>query len=290
MPTLEESFVTTSRHLVREVMPLILSAVVADSRATTRKADGSFVTETDTAVERHLTEGLGRTFPLIPILGEEMATEREGENEAHSEEAYATFLRAPNQIILDPIDGTKNFVEGGKPFCVAVALTRAVDGGVWPLASVVALPMAGVLFWTHGQEVYHEVFESGVIEKVQRSQACEKRISVNSSGRRWLASHGFEMKVPWVSTGSSVYDFMGTATGELSGSMVGSQRLWDLMAPLAIALRLGCVLRDLSTGSVLSCLRPCDLSGDLAHRAWGIERKMVIAPKETEVSSLIASR
>jgi fructose-1,6-bisphosphatase/inositol monophosphatase family enzyme len=70
--------------------------------------------------------------------------------------------------------------------------------------------------------------------------------------------------------------------------MVGKQRLWDLMAPLAIAERLGCVLRDLSTGEVLSCVRPCDLSRDISHRAWGIERKMMIAPRETEVSSLIA--
>lgn len=82
--------------------------------------------------------------------------------------------------------------------------------------------------------------------------------------------------------------FMETATGELCGSMVGKQRLWDLMAPLAIAERLGCVLRDLSTGEVLSCVRPCDLSRDISHRAWGIERKMMIAPRETEVSSLIA--
>jgi fructose-1,6-bisphosphatase/inositol monophosphatase family enzyme len=285
---LEESFVVTALQLVREVLPVILAAAAADSRTPTLKPDGSFVTETDTAVERHLSQGFAHAFPGIPVLGEEMATAQEGEGSANPEGLYSSFLRSPNQIILDPIDGTKNFVEGGKPFCVAVALTRSVGDGVWPIASVVALPFAGVIFWTTGHEVVREVFASGAEEKVQRRAVFERRISVNSSDRGWLAKHGFEMKLPWVSSGSSVHDFMETATGELCGSMVGKQRLWDLMAPLAIAERLGCVLRDLSTGEVLSCVRPCDLSRDISHRAWGIERKMMIAPRETEVSSLIA--
>ena len=231
MLSVDETFITTTRQLVREVLPVILAAVAADTSALSLKPDGSFVTETDTAVERHLMHGFKEVFPTIPILGEEMATAREGEGEVQSEQSYAAFLHAPNNIIIDPIDGTKNFVEGGKPFCVAAALTRAIGDGAWPIASVVALPMSGCMFWTARNEVFREEFASGTVERVERRAAPERRMSVNSSDRTWLASHGFEMKVPWISSGSSVHDFIATAIGQLCGSMVGKQRLWDLMAP-----------------------------------------------------------
>jgi len=285
--SIEVAFVTTVRQLVREVMPTILTAVAADSRPPTLKSDGSFVTETDIAVERHLSAGLHRLFPHISILGEEMATDTSRSAGESSDAFYSTFLGVPSLIVIDPIDGTKNFVEGGKPFCIAAALAHSVDGGVWPAASVVALPMSDVMFWTDGRTVRREVFSSDAVEVVERRVVSDRRISVNSSDRGWLAKNGFEMKMPWVSSGSSVYDFMDTATGNLCGSMVGKQRLWDLMAPLAIAERLGCVLRDLSTGEVASCIRPSDLSGDLPNRIWGIERKMVLAPQTVPLTDLI---
>jgi len=286
--SIDATFVTTMRALVREVMPTILQAVSAEARPPSLKPDGSFVTEIDTAVERHLSDGLGRLLPNVPILGEETATDGEHVRTESALEVYTAFLRAPSQIVIDPIDGTKNFVEGGKPFCIAAALAHAVNDGSWPAASVVALPMSDVMFWTEGDEVRREEIGSGAIEVVRRRAVAEGRMSVNSSDRGWLANNGFVMKLPWISSGSSVHDFMGTAVGDLRGSMVGKQRLWDLMAPLAIAERLGCTLRDLTSGEALSCIRPSDLSPNFVDRPWGIERKMVLAPRDTEVNSLIA--
>jgi fructose-1,6-bisphosphatase/inositol monophosphatase family enzyme len=286
--TVEDSFVTAVRRLVREVMPIVLKAVAAESRAAIRKDDGTFVTETDIAVERLLCGELHRLFPSIPILGEEGVTVPDGGRGVDPRAFYTTFLGAPSHIILDPIDGTKNFIDGGKPFCVAVALTRAVGDGVWPIAGVVALPLSDSMVWTDGGGVRCEELSSGAVREVQRRTGLERRISVNSSDREWLSTNGFEMRMPWVSSGSSVNDFIGTATGDLCGSMVGKQRLWDLMAPLAIAERLGCVLRDLRTGEILSQVGASDLSPDLANRPWGIERKMVIAPRGRSVTDLIA--
>jgi 3'(2'), 5'-bisphosphate nucleotidase len=199
-------------------------------------------------------------------------------------------MRTGQQIVIDPIDGTKNFVEGRGEFCIAAALTHSVGDGIWPVAGVVALPVKGIMWWTDGSSVRREVIASGAVEEIGRRSVPEKRISVSSKNRAWLAENAFEMKLPWISSGSSVHDFMGTATGELCGSMVGKQRLWDLMAPLAIALRLGSELRDLVTGQVVTCINPSDLSRDLRKRPWGIERKMVLAPRETKLDELIAPR
>ncbi len=290
MHSFEAMFVTLSRQLVREVMPRILEAVAADSRSPSVKTDGTFVTDTDTAVERHFTTRLQEAFPSMPILGEEAVADTPSTPGEDPLALYEPFMRTGQQIVIDPIDGTKNFVEGRGEFCIAAALTHSVGDGIWPVAGVVALPVKGIMWWTDGLSVRREVIASGAVEEIGRRSVPEKRISVSSKNRAWLAENAFEMKLPWISSGSSVHDFMGTATGELCGSMVGKQRLWDLMAPLAIALRLGSELRDLVTGQVVTCINPSDLSRDLRKRPWGIERKMVLAPRETKLDELIAPR
>lgn len=290
MDSLEKTFVALARQLVRDVLPMILEAVAADSRNPSLKGDGSFVTETDLAVEHRFIARLRSAFPALPILAEEGVEAGSHMKDGDPVAFYEPFMRHPQQIVIDPIDGTKNFVEGRREFCVAAALTHSVGTGVWPAAGVVALPAKGVMYWTEGVKVFREDLASGRVEEIVRCPAPDKRISVSSKDRQWLEAHAFEMKLPWVSAGSSVHDFLGTATGDLCGSLVGKQRLWDVMAPLAIALRLGCNLRDLQTGEVVSSLAPTDLSRDLLHRPWGIERKMVLAPCDSTLTDLVAPR
>ena len=103
----------------------------------------------------------------------------------------------------------------------------------------------------------------------------------------WLAKNNYDVICPWISSGSSVHDFIGTALGRLSGSILGSQRLWDLLAPLAIASRLGMVLRDLVTGEDLRAITPDDLSVDFERRPWGLIRRMVLLPKDQSASNLV---
>jgi fructose-1,6-bisphosphatase/inositol monophosphatase family enzyme len=269
---------------------MILEAVAAESRHPSRKSDGTFVTAIDTAVEERCIKALRGALPDIPILGEEEASHSPIEARDSAYDYYASFMTAPCQIVIDPIDGTRNFVEGKREFCIAAALTRAIGGGTWPIASVVAIPIAGIMFWTEGPAVYRENFTTGEIELFERTLSSAPRVSANSADRSWLMANGFEIQYPWISSGSSVHDFLGTATGELCGSLVGKQRLWDLMAPLAIAERLGCELRDLLSGEVVTCIEPHDLSPDVAGRPWGINRKMVLLPKGGEVGALFGRR
>jgi fructose-1,6-bisphosphatase/inositol monophosphatase family enzyme len=284
--SVESTFVSHTRHLVREVMPMILEAFAAESRNPSRKSDGTFVTAVDTAVEERFIAALRGILPDTPILGEEDASRSPIEAQEGAYEFYASFMSAPRQVVIDPIDGTRNFVEGKREFCIAAALTRAVGGGIWPIASVVAIPIAGIMFWTEGPAVYRENLTTGEIELFERTLSSVPRVSANSADRAWLTANGFEIQPPWISSGSSVHDFLGTAIGELCGSLVGKQRLWDLMAPLAIAERLGCELCDLLSGELVTCIGPRDLSPDIAGRPWGIERKMVLLPKGGEVRAL----
>jgi fructose-1,6-bisphosphatase/inositol monophosphatase family enzyme len=285
-----DQFLTVARRLVRDVCPRIREAVAADSRHPKTKADGSFVTETDIAVENYFTEEFRKAFPSVPVLGEEAAADECAKGSRAPREYYADFMQSPQQIVIDPIDGTKNFVEGKAEFCIAAALTSRTPEGIWPLAGLVAIPVKGVMYWCDQTDVYRQEIESAAITRVERTSCATARLSVNSKDRAWLAEHTFEILHPWVSSGSSVHDFLGTALGELQGSMVCKQRLWDLMAPLAIAERLGCGLVDFSTGEPVLSVTPSDLSPDLVHRPWGLMRRMMIVGKDVRVSDLIRAK
>jgi len=71
------------------------------------KADASLVTDADHAVERRLRELIGRWFPDHGVIGEEYPP-------THPESAF--------QWIMDPIDGTEEFVHGIPTFGTMLAL------------------------------------------------------------------------------------------------------------------------------------------------------------------------
>lgn len=96
-----------------------------------QKADQSPVTQADLAADRVIGEGLARAFPDIPAVTEESAA-------SHGETGHRRFF------LVDPLDGTKEFVRGNADFTVNIALIE--DG--CPVAGVVYAPARGRLFVT----------------------------------------------------------------------------------------------------------------------------------------------
>lgn len=107
-------------------------AILAVNRAAMRvdgKHDGSPVTEADLAADRIIADGLARLAGDVPSLSEER-----------------THLASPpfqgSFFLIDPLDGTKEFVAGRDEFTVNLALvTRGV-----PLLGIVAAPALGLLW------------------------------------------------------------------------------------------------------------------------------------------------
>src|SRR5450432_4108391 len=117
------------------------AAIVAINRAAMKidgKADGSPVTEADLAADRIIGEGLARLFPELPALSEERV---------HS----AKPPYDGSFFLIDPLDGTKEFVAGRDEFTVNLAL---VSNGT-PLLGIIGAPALG-LIWRglvgHGAE------------------------------------------------------------------------------------------------------------------------------------------
>ncbi len=101
-----ERFHGAAMELADEARRIVVAAVAAGYQIRT-KADASVVTEVDQAVERRLRELIARWFPDHGVVGEEYAPTR-------PDSAF--------QWILDPIDGTEEFVHGVPTFGTMLAL------------------------------------------------------------------------------------------------------------------------------------------------------------------------
>ena len=108
------------------------AAILAVNRAAMKvdgKTDGSPVTEADLAADRIIGEGLARLAPDIPSLSEERVQ-------------LATPPYRGSFFLIDPLDGTKEFVAGRNEFTVNLAL---VTHGA-PLLGIVGAPALGLVW------------------------------------------------------------------------------------------------------------------------------------------------
>ena len=192
-----------------EILPRFLKV------ARQHKADGSTFSEADIAAQEFLTRALGQLLHL-PMLGEEM-----------SDSAQREAWQAGDKglWVMDPIDGTTNFLVGLPQFAVSVALLR----GGKPVLGVSYLPMAGEMFsavagqgaWLNGEPL--PLRPSG--NQLSRAVACVdfKRLPAE------LAAHLVQSS-PISSPrncGSSVLEWCYLAAGRVDAVLHGGQRLWD---------------------------------------------------------------
>lgn len=114
-------------HLADIADAITMAAFRHNSRVST-KADGSWVTACDIETERQLRETVTQTFPGHRVLGEEDGV-TEGDDDAPT-------------WVIDPIDGTANFVAGNPIFATLIAVQ--VNGE--EVTSVVSAPALGTRF------------------------------------------------------------------------------------------------------------------------------------------------
>jgi len=104
------------------------------------KKDGSPVCTADLAADRAAKDALALLLPGFPIV---------------SEETVDTVRPDAVFILLDPLDGTREFLAGGDSYCVAIA--AVVDGR--PIAGAIAAPALGRL-WYGGEHAYARDFSA----------------------------------------------------------------------------------------------------------------------------------
>jgi 3'(2'), 5'-bisphosphate nucleotidase len=115
-------------EIVARASAAILAIPVSQAEQRT-KDDRSPVTKADHASEAIIVEGLARLLPGVPVIAEESAS------------------RAPTRLegscaIVDPLDGTKEFLAGRDEYTVNIGI---VSRGV-PVAGVISAPLQGLLW------------------------------------------------------------------------------------------------------------------------------------------------
>jgi 3'(2'), 5'-bisphosphate nucleotidase len=133
------------RRLALEAGDRIMQVYGAADFAVRAKDDASPVTEADEAADALISAGLRQAFPEVALVTEEQAG-------THGQ-TVSTFL------IVDPLDGTKEFVQRRGDFTVNIAY---VEDGV-PVRGVVYAPAKGRLFYTRADGVAVE--EAGPFDK-----------------------------------------------------------------------------------------------------------------------------
>jgi 3'(2'),5'-bisphosphate nucleotidase len=118
--------ISLAREAAREIMTVYSSDFAVKS-----KADLSPVTEADERAEAVILRGLAEAYPQVPVLAEEQAA------------AGRMPEVADEFFLVDPLDGTKEFLSRNGEFTVNIA--KIVKGR--PVAGVVYAPAIAQLFW-----------------------------------------------------------------------------------------------------------------------------------------------
>jgi 3'(2'), 5'-bisphosphate nucleotidase len=201
------------------------------------KGDGSPVTEADLAADHVIVEGLARLAPRISLLSEERVH-------------LAKPPYKDSFFLIDPLDGTKEFVAGRDEFTVNVAL---VTHGA-PLLGIVSAPALG-LIWRGivGRGAERLTLRDGMVAEATsiKTRPCPPR------GAEWTVavsrSHGDERTEAFIAgRGGAIRSVLGSAVkfGRVAEGQVDIYpRLsptseWDVAAGHAVVVAAGGKVTD----------------------------------------------
>jgi myo-inositol-1(or 4)-monophosphatase len=188
------------------------------------KTDGSVVTEADLAMQGRMQRELAGLFPDYGFLGEEMDP---GRRQSQMDRAGAGLW------VLDPLDGTSNFVAGIPYFAVSLALVtdrRVTFAAVYdPARRELFHALAGEGAWLNGEPLTSEGAAPSSLRKAI-ALVDFKRLPV-ALARRLAegAPYGSQR-----SFGSVALDFCWIAARRGHLYLHGRHNLWDYAAGLTI--------------------------------------------------------
>jgi 3'(2'), 5'-bisphosphate nucleotidase len=144
--------------------------VYATAHGVEYKADESPITRADRAAHDILAARLSLLTPSIPVLSEE----------AEAAHDFAVRRAWPELWLVDPLDGTREFISRNGEFTVNVALIRGHE----PVLGVVAAPALGLTYYAaRGHGAFRAQTESGA-EPIHVRPAADPLVVVGSRSHR----------------------------------------------------------------------------------------------------------
>lgn len=233
-----------------------------------RKGPADFVTTADLRAERILREELERARPGYGFLMEETG-EIVGTDRTH-------------RWLVDPLDGTLNFMHGLPHFAISIALER--DGQ--PVAGLVYDPIKEEMFTAErGRGAYMNDRRIRVSAR-RDMQAALLATGIPFPGRAEHARFLLELELAMSSAagvrrfGAAALDLAYVAAGRYDGFWERGLSPWDLAAGIVLVREAGGFVQDLDGGEAM-LLNGTILAGNANMRATlnGLIRKSGLAQK-----------
>ncbi|OPL08312.1 MAG: 3'(2'),5'-bisphosphate nucleotidase CysQ [delta proteobacterium ML8_F1] len=198
------------------------------------KDDHSPLTLADTRANEIIFTALKKAYPHYAILSEEA-----GDDKSRLDSDYC--------FIVDPLDGTKEFIKGTGEFTVNIALSYKGN------------PVMGMIYAPVLQKLYYALKGEGAwVENVRTGSVKKIRVSRKTSGLTWVGSrsHSTERETQLIESHTALISRVVTAGSSLKGCLVAEGRAdiyyrfgltseWDTAAMQCIVEEAGGIFRQM---------------------------------------------
>jgi len=251
-----EAFLADAVRLVKEAGDMIAEAMVKQKNteievksANVEEGNASAIlTETDGKVEQHIINGLRTLYPDHQFIGEESMAE---------DGLITSYSSAPTWII-DPIDGTMNFVHSNPLVCTSVGLTinRKLVAGVvnCPLVGLCYTAVRGSGAFCNGKKLKtsgcNDLSKAMLIMELPVGAKKEKK-EVALSNLSVIMDRAHAVRAP----GPAALDITWVGAGSADCFFHFGIHCWDMAAGALIVSEAGGVVLDPSGGDfdLMSC-------------------------------------
>jgi myo-inositol-1(or 4)-monophosphatase len=183
-----------------------------------KKGPSDFVTNSDIKAEKIIIEELKKARPNYSIISEENGTEKNKDKN--------------NTWIIDPIDGTINFLHGIPHFAISIALKSNEE------------IISGLIFDPIKNEIFFAEKENGAFFNNHRIRVSKK----NELNNCLFATGGETKQEPDLSyrkSGCAALDMAYVAAGRYDGYFQHDLNLWDIAAGIILVKEAGGVLNEI---------------------------------------------
>ena len=184
-----------------------------------KKGPKDFVTNSDLRAEKIIIEELKKSRPNYSIISEENGVENNKD--------------IKNTWIIDPIDGTTNFLHGIPHFAISIAL-KSNDEIV-----------SGLIFDPIKNEMFYAEKDNGAFYNNQRIRVSKKtQINECLFATSGIINHELDLQLR--KSGSAALDMAYVASGRYDGYFQKNLCLWDIAAGIIIVKEAGGVINHIN--------------------------------------------
>ncbi len=188
-----------------------------------KKGPADFVTNSDFKVEKIIMEELEKARPTYSFISEEKGIKNNKDNN--------------NTWIIDPIDGTVNFLHGVPHFAISIALKSNNE------------IISGLIFDPIKNEIFFAEKNNGAFFNNQRIRVSNKN---NIQDCLFAVGGKLEKELGFLNrkTGCAALDLAYVASGRYDGFFQKNLNLWDIAAGIVLIKEAGGIINDINLNNL----------------------------------------